>query len=190
MDQETKKYPADFHKIGDLQKGPTLTASSAATSKNIDAAFEALISKAKAGDKIEILVSAHGADSCGELGPYFKNDLDSHCKHQFVIFDERGNEVLYDGDKVLRYLKKMEAKGALPVFNRKSGTKRKVSCRKSAALSSSFLKTPNPLKTLARGLYENNRLAHNPDSVAWRFRQESFRGRKAIPKKGQVVSLY
>ncbi len=113
-DQEKEKYPSDFEKIGSLQTNNAIGTSGVATASNIDAVFEALVAKAKTGDRVEVLLSAHGADSCEELGPLIKNDIGSQCKHTFTVFDSEGREIQYPSEKMLRYLKRLEDKGALP----------------------------------------------------------------------------
>ncbi|MFN7454629.1 MAG: hypothetical protein ACK5RO_08210 [Pseudobdellovibrionaceae bacterium] len=113
-DQEKEKYSDDFKKLDPLQANNAVGTSRAATSSNIDSVFEALIEKTKSGDKIEILLIAHGSDTCQELGPHIRSDAGSQCQHTFTVFDSAGREIQYPSEKVLRYVKKLEDKGALP----------------------------------------------------------------------------
>jgi len=113
-DQEKEKYPGDFEKISSLQNGNAIGASKVATAQNIDAVFEALIANVKSGDHVEVLVSAHGSDTCEALGSHLRNDTGSQCKHTFTVFDSDGRETQYPSEKILGYLKKLEDKGALP----------------------------------------------------------------------------
>lgn len=107
--QEQQKYLSDYEKIGSLSgtKG-------SATVSTIDSTFESIASKIKAGDSVEILISAHGSDTCGELGKIVKNDVGSGCQHTFTVFDKNGNEAQYPSEKILQYVKRLEDKGAQP----------------------------------------------------------------------------
>lgn len=118
-DQEKEKYSADYAKINSLQTHNSLAQTNNSTASNIDATFEAMIAKVKSGDRVEILLTAHGSDTCEELGPHIRTDAGSQCKHTFTVFDDQGREVQYPSEKMLRYLKRLEDKGALPsvVFN-------------------------------------------------------------------------
>lgn len=106
---EKQKYSRDYEKIASLQ-----SKKNSATESSIDDTFENLITKAKPGDRVEILIAAHGADTCGELGQLSRNDLNSGCEHTFTVFDKDGKEVQYPSRKILEYVKRLEDKGALP----------------------------------------------------------------------------
>lgn len=105
---EKEKYKTDFEKISKLNATAPLTASS------INQYFEDLISKVKKGDKVEILVSAHGQDSCGEVGKYMRGDFNLGCNHTFTIYDNDGNQVSFPSEKLFEHIKDLENKGALP----------------------------------------------------------------------------
>lgn len=113
-DDEKQKYQTDYQKIASLQSNNMAGMPTSATATNIDNSFEALITKAKPGDKVEIFLSAHGSDTCEELGPHIRIDTGSQCKHTFTIFDQNGKEIQYPSDKMIKYLKRLEDKGALP----------------------------------------------------------------------------
>jgi|GEM_PF-6246403 len=105
--QEQQKYKPDYTKIASLSN-----TKKTATVANIDTAFDNIINKAQAGDSVEVLISAHGADSCGELGKIIKNDIGSGCQHTFTVFDKNGIETQYPSEKILYYVKRLEEKGA------------------------------------------------------------------------------
>jgi hypothetical protein len=116
---ERSRYFVDYSKIGALQiaQKPQIFASDPnVTAGSIDAALAALVAKAKPGDQIQIYVTAHGEDSCGELGTLIRNDLGSGCHHTFTVFNAEGHEVQYPSDKIIDALSKLEAKGALPTL--------------------------------------------------------------------------
>ncbi len=105
--EEQQKYAGDYKKFETVPG-----TKDNATNSAIDKAFEDLIAKAHSGDSVEILVAAHGNDTCGELGGLIKNDLSSGCKHTFTVFDKDGYEAQYASDKILQYVKRLEEKGA------------------------------------------------------------------------------
>lgn len=115
-DKEKEKYLTDFQKIELIQKKNALSTPNTATASNIDAAFEALLEKVQSGERIEVLLIAHGSDSCDELGPFISNDLGFQCQHTFTVFNSKGKEIQYPSEKILRYLKRLEDKGALPTI--------------------------------------------------------------------------
>lgn len=107
--QESTKYNKDYEKMKSIpgQRG-------SASDFAIDAAFESLIGKVHNGDSVEILISAHGADSCADLGTLIKNDVGSSCQHSFSVFDKNGQEIQYPSEKILQFVKRLENKGAKP----------------------------------------------------------------------------
>jgi hypothetical protein len=117
---EKNKYPVDYSKIDSLQQAQAGAASPNdarhTTEAGIDAALANMVAKVKSGDRVEIYVTAHGADSCGDLGVLIRNDLGSGCQHTFTVFDSQGKEIQYPTEKIIAALKKLEAKGALPTL--------------------------------------------------------------------------
>jgi hypothetical protein len=104
---EREKYSSDYDKFQSLS-----VEKNSATVSVIDNTFEKLISKIQPGDSVEILISAHGTDSCGELGEIIKNDIGSGCQHTFSVFDKNGNQTQFSSEKILQYVSRLEAKGA------------------------------------------------------------------------------
>ena len=118
-DSELRKYSADYSKIASLHKTDSLVKIDPATTQNIDKTLNAFVAKAKPKDQIELVISAHGSDTCGELGTQIRNDIGSKCKHTFGIFDTHGKATQYSSDRILQFLKQLEDKGAASniVFN-------------------------------------------------------------------------
>ena len=105
---EKEKYKTDFKKVSELNSTAPLT------SNSINQYFEDLKSKIKEGDKVEILVTAHGQDSCGEIGKHIRADFNTGCNHTFTIYDNEGNQVVFPTEKLFEHIKDLEDKGALP----------------------------------------------------------------------------
>ena len=116
--EEQDRYSEDYKFIDGLkhsQKNPTANADS----DGIAEYFKDLLSRVKSGDQVEIHIAAHGSDSCGSTGQFIQNDLGSSCKHTFTIFDSDGKPTEFSSEDLLKYVKKLEDKGALPtvIFN-------------------------------------------------------------------------
>jgi hypothetical protein len=70
------------------------------TAANLDAEFERLVQSSQSGDQVEIFLNAHG--SC---------DSETCANHTIVIYGPNGRTYEYPSNKIVDYLKKLDAKG-------------------------------------------------------------------------------
>ncbi len=113
--EEKKKYKRDYQYFEKLETSAKITLQDS-TPREISDYFEQLTGKINPGDQVEIYITAHGSDTCGEDADLYPSDLGSPCTHTFSIFDGKGRPVEYDSQKLFSHIKKLEAKGALPTI--------------------------------------------------------------------------
>lgn len=94
---EAKRYEKELNYINQIAK-PNGTA----MVKDIDSQFKTLLEKAKTGDQVELMITAHGG-CFDKPGP--------NCAHFIEVYDEKGNLAAYPSDKLLSYVKALDAKG-------------------------------------------------------------------------------
>lgn len=120
---EAQMYSKDYQEL--TKRFPETKAIS---KKNILESFSNLAEKAKSGDKVTVLVYAHGHTECkkqensGESTSVIsikdsgvttaQSDFDPNCHHEIEVISENGERTRFKTAEIVPYLKKIENKGA------------------------------------------------------------------------------
>ncbi len=115
--REMSLYAKDYQAVKDTKNSIPFELNSA-TQGNITTQLEDLVNKAKPGDKVEIVVQAHGKNSCTLDSVFVKEGAaqqeHKNCSHVFMIATADGKTENLDSRILIEAIKKLEAKGALP----------------------------------------------------------------------------